>query len=95
MQYHKAPDNKVHAANMGPNWALSARDGPYVGPMNLAIGDRSLYKMTSVVLRTSHTAACHGKCQPGLGDRIYAGRGFDISSICTMGLTLVLFNVSQ
>ena len=31
------PDSKVHGANMGPTWFLSAPDGPYVGPMNLAI----------------------------------------------------------
>ena len=32
-----AQDNKVHGANMGPTWVLSAPDGPHVGPMNLAI----------------------------------------------------------
>ena len=32
------PDSKVHGANMGPTWALSAQDGPHVGPMHLAIG---------------------------------------------------------
>ena len=31
------PDNKVHGANMGPNWVLSAPDGPHAGPMHLAI----------------------------------------------------------
>ena len=31
------PDSKVHGANMGPTWDLSAPDGPHVGPMNLAI----------------------------------------------------------
>ena len=31
------PDSKVHGANMGPTWVLSAPDGPYVGPMYLAI----------------------------------------------------------
>ena len=30
------PDSKVHGANMGPTWVLSAPDGPHVGPMNLA-----------------------------------------------------------
>ena len=33
------PDSKVHGANMGPTWVLSAPDGPYVGPMNLANRD--------------------------------------------------------
>ena len=33
----KYPDSKVHGANMGPTWVLSAPDGPLVGPMNLAI----------------------------------------------------------
>ena len=30
-------DSKVHGANMGPTWVLSAPDGPHVGPTNLAI----------------------------------------------------------
>ena len=33
------PDSKVHGANMGPTWVLSAPDGPHVGPTNLAIKD--------------------------------------------------------
>ena len=33
------PDNKVHGANIGPTWVLSAQDGPHVGPMNLVIRD--------------------------------------------------------
>ena len=33
------PDSKVHGANIGPTWVLSAPDGPHVGPMNLAIRD--------------------------------------------------------
>ena len=32
-----APDSKVHGANMGPTWALSAPDGPHVGAMNIPI----------------------------------------------------------
>ena len=28
-------DSKVHGANMGCNWVMSALDGPHVGPMNL------------------------------------------------------------
>ena len=31
------PDSKVHGANMGPTWVLSAPDGPHVGRMNLTI----------------------------------------------------------
>ena len=31
------PDSKVHGANMGPTWVLSAPDGPHVGSMDLAI----------------------------------------------------------
>ena len=31
------PDSKVHGANMGPIWVLSAPDGLHVGPTNLAI----------------------------------------------------------
>ena len=39
---HHYPDSKVHGANMGPTWVLSAPDGPHVGPMNLAIRVRVL-----------------------------------------------------
>ena len=38
----KIPDSKVHGANMGPIWVLSAPGGPHVGPMNLAIKDANL-----------------------------------------------------
>ena len=37
MQFFECLDSKVHGANMGPTWVLSAPDGPYIGPMNLAI----------------------------------------------------------
>ena len=30
-------DSKVHGANMGPTWVLSAPGGPHIGPMNLAV----------------------------------------------------------
>ena len=36
---HRYPDSKVHGANMGSTWVLSAPDGPHFGPMNLAIRD--------------------------------------------------------
>ena len=32
-----APDSKVHGANKGSTWVLSAQDGPHVAPMDLAI----------------------------------------------------------
>ena len=38
-------DSKVHGANMGPTWVLSASDGPHVGPMNLAIRDTMRYTL--------------------------------------------------
>ena len=31
------PDSKLHGANMGSTWVLSAPGRPHVGPMNLAI----------------------------------------------------------
>ena len=36
-QSHSIPDSKVHGANIGPTWVLSAPDGPHVGPMKLAL----------------------------------------------------------
>ena len=35
LQVH--PDSKIHGANTGPTWALSAPGGPRVVPTNLAI----------------------------------------------------------
>ena len=46
------PDSKVHGANMGPTWVLSAPYGPHVGPINLAIRDISrvfLYIMIAAI----------------------------------------------
>ena len=37
MPWHgKAPDSKVHGANMGPIWGRQDPGGPHVGPLNLA-----------------------------------------------------------
>ena len=44
------PDSKVHGANMGPTWVLSAPDGPHVGPMNFAIRG---YKNSTAILYVS------------------------------------------
>ena len=35
--FKNVPDNKIHAANMGPTWVLSDPGGPHVGPVNLGI----------------------------------------------------------
>ena len=37
MLHNSFPESKIHGANMGPTWVLSAPDGPHVGPMNFAI----------------------------------------------------------
>ena len=42
------PDSKIHGANMGLTWVLSAPDGPHVSPMNLAIRVGFLMSMTWV-----------------------------------------------
>ena len=39
------PDSKVHGANMGPTWVMSAPDGPHAGPMILAIRLLALTKV--------------------------------------------------
>ena len=46
------PDSKVHGANMGPTWVLSAPDGPHVGPINLAIREADI---TVFVIKISNT----------------------------------------
>ena len=35
--YWDYPDSKVHGANMGSTWVLSAPDGHHVGPLNHAV----------------------------------------------------------
>ena len=48
------PDSKVHGANMGPTWVLSAPGGLHVGLMNLAIWD-GLYIDTGLLIgKVSH-----------------------------------------
>ena len=37
------PDSKVHGANMGPTWVLSAPDGPHVGPWTLLSRDAASF----------------------------------------------------
>ena len=34
------PDSKIHGANMGPTWVLSAQDGPMLAPWTLLSGGR-------------------------------------------------------
>ena len=53
------PDSKVHGANMGSTWVLSAPDGPHGGPMNLVIRgylpcNRALIMMPSWVFPTQY-----------------------------------------
>ena len=42
-EHINTPDNKLHGANMGPTWVLSAPDGPHISPINLAIRDLSVF----------------------------------------------------
>ena len=37
--FHINQNIKVHGANTGPTWVLSAPGGPHIGPMNLVIGE--------------------------------------------------------
>ena len=50
------PDSKVHGANMGPTWVLSAPDGPHVGPMNLAIRVVAQLVIAGLLSRHVHCA---------------------------------------
>ena len=47
------PDNKVHGANIGPTWVLSAPDEPDVGPMNLGIRATMHMGCTLLCFKTS------------------------------------------
>ena len=50
------PVSKVHGANMGPTWVLSAPDGPHVGPMNLAI--RVVSTAVKLILKLIRRSSC-------------------------------------
>ena len=53
-QNSSIPDSKVHGANTGPTWVLSAQDGPHVGPMNLTFSDvKWLYGMKYIWIESS------------------------------------------
>ena len=52
------PDSKVHGANMGPTWVLSAPDGPHVGPMNLAIRVSSITNCSLSAFGSVSVLAC-------------------------------------
>ena len=53
------PDSKVHGANMGPTWVLSAPDGPHVGPMNLAIKDWYIWAISKTQQKQKSTNRVH------------------------------------
>ena len=42
------PDGKVHGANMGPTWVLSAPDGPMLAPWTLLSGELPYNKVIFV-----------------------------------------------
>ena len=59
----KAPDSKVHGANMGPTLALSGPDGPPVGPMNLAIRAFIVSRCSDVAVKNRHPTGRQGHSQ--------------------------------
>ena len=61
-RYHYTPDSKVHTANMGPTWVLSAPDGPHVGPMNLVIRDCGLRDVAPRCATLCFSAAMKHPC---------------------------------
>ena len=48
------PDIKIHGANMGLTWVLSAPDGPRVGPMNHANRDDNSKANTSPIIWSAY-----------------------------------------
>ena len=59
LKYRSFSDSKVHGANVGPTWVLSAPGGSHVGPLNLAIWGFSLISeydvgMFPAVIHASH-----------------------------------------
>ena len=44
-QKKNSPDNKVHEANMGPTWVLSATGGPHDGTWTLLSGSAHMIQL--------------------------------------------------
>ena len=40
------PDSKVHGANMGSIWGRQGPGGPHVGPMNFAMWDFNVFRVS-------------------------------------------------
>ena len=77
----QCPDSKVHGANMGPTWVLSAPDGPHVGPMNLAI-IAEWYRCTRVAL--GFPVSCEASCTP------VTAASWHLNGLTRHGLSLVV-----
>ena len=58
-KWYCTPDSKVHGDNIWPTWVLSAPDGPHVGPIDLAIRDSYLMKLTSLTNLLFHSSVPH------------------------------------
>ena len=66
-----SPDSKVHGANMGPTWVLSAPDGPHVGPWTLLSGELYFGYIVSAFVRFTYL---YSHDRPGANDvRGYEG----------------------
>ena len=61
------PDSKVHGANMGPTWVLSAPGGPHVGPINFAIREACKIWMKQPVQKPQQNPTKHKPCAYYIG----------------------------
>ena len=98
------PDSKVHEANIGPTWALSAPDEPHVGPMNVAIKDAYL-RYPATHFTSWHPTSCESEVhifqltnylQTDLGGCL-AEVKLMYGTVCGMGLLgeRIHFNISM
>ena len=55
-------ESKVHGANMGPTWVLSAPDGLHVGPMNLALRDGIMNRLWNIIGPVGSVYCCRILC---------------------------------
>ena len=56
---YKDPNNKIHGANFGPTWVLSAPGGPNVGPMDLAIRGQDPHELYCFSLFSKISKCCY------------------------------------
>ena len=84
------PGNKVHGANMGPTWVLSAQDEPHIVPKNLAI--RAPLIHISIPWYISHISVWYVQHMIRYGAHFWVKSSFQFARVKFVLLDLKTYN---